>query len=147
MTSPPALPNSGAALLVRTSFADDGAWTSLVEQVRTPSPGDGFLAVVEIVDQPAYRDLPADRLRALLPEGEYVSFFFVADEAALTEPERPLLVVPVPRPESPFLDEPPREQFRVAVTHLWALENNLSLANMDWPDFANRAEDGVFRGF
>jgi hypothetical protein len=31
---------------------------------------------------------------------------------------------------------------------MWGVENNLSLANMDWEDFAATVdEDGVFRGF
>lgn len=144
MTSPTALPSSEAPLLVRTSFGDDAAWASLVARVGAPSQ-DGFLANVEVVDDQGYRDLPAERLRSLLPHGEYVTFFFVADDAALTDPECPLLLVPVPQAQSPFLDEPPREQFRVAVESLWAVENNLSLANLDWADFADHTEHGVYR--
>lgn len=30
---------------------------------------------------------------------------------------------------------------------LWSVENNLSIANMDWDDFVNAAHEGVFRGF
>ncbi|MFJ9875587.1 DUF6924 domain-containing protein [[Kitasatospora] papulosa] len=27
------------------------------------------------------------------------------------------------------------------------MENNISLANMDWEDFVNAADEGVLRGF
>jgi hypothetical protein len=31
---------------------------------------------------------------------------------------------------------------------LWSIENNISLGNMDWEEFAEAADyDGVFRGF
>ena len=144
MSSPSVLPSGQAALLVRTSFDDEAAWASLLERVTTPSP-DGFLADVETVDAPGYRDLPARRLRELLPEGAYVTFFFVADSTTLTDPQQPLLVVPVPQAQSPFLDEPPREPFRVAAGSLWSVENNLSLSNCDWGDFAEQTEGGVYR--
>lgn len=137
-----------APLLVRTAFDDDAGWASLIESVATPSADDGFLAAAEIVDALAYRDLSPGHLRTLLPEGEYVTFFFVADTPAVTGPGHPLLVVPVPQPVSAFLDQPPRASFRVAVASLWSVENNLSLANMDWADFAGACDhDGVFRGF
>lgn len=131
---------------MRTAFGDDAAWASLLDGVATPSDL-GFLSNVEVVDVPTYRDLPPERLRALLPPGVYVTFFFVADRRAVTDADHPLLVVPVPQADSPFLDEPPREQFRVTVANLWSVENNLSLSNMDWEDFAGNAPDGVFRGF
>jgi hypothetical protein len=147
MTTPPAtLPSSPIPLLVRTAFGDDAAWASLLAGVATPSE-EGFLGNVEVVDVRAHQDASPERLRALLPAGEYVTFFFVADRRAVTDADHPLLVVPVPRAESPFLDEPPREQFRVVVANLWAVENNLSLSNMDWEDFAGNTADGVFRGF
>jgi hypothetical protein len=156
VTSPvPASPSplwpSGCALLIRTDFSNERSWEALCQGVRTPSEDD-FLATVDIVDDEAYRDLTASQLRGLLPDpyggGPY--FFFVADADAVASAEHPLLVVPVPYPgpEYAYLNEPPRAEFRVVVASLWSVENNLSLANMDWAEFAeNVAEDGVFRGF
>ena len=41
-----------------------------------------------------------------------------------------------------------RPPFRVIVSELWAIENNLNLANMDWEEFAEAVgDDGIFRGF
>ena len=38
--------------------------------------------------------------------------------------------------------------FRVIPPEMWGVENNLSIANMDFYEFADKAEpDGVFRGF
>ena len=40
------------------------------------------------------------------------------------------------------------KSFRVTLPELWAVENNLSLANLDYDDFAGSTDaEGVFRGF
>ncbi|WP_435828452.1 DUF6924 domain-containing protein, partial [Nocardia testacea] len=37
---------------------------------------------------------------------------------------------------------------RILPSQMWGIENNLSIANMDFQDFADAADpDGVFRGF
>lgn len=144
------LRSSGCALLVRTDFGNEQSWKALHTGVRTPSE-DGFLATVDILDDEVYRGMTAIQLRDL--HADHVDgphFFFVADDKAMAGPGHPLLVVALPhrQPEYADLNEVPRREFRVAVAELWAVENNLSLANMDWADFAgNVADDGVFRGF
>jgi hypothetical protein len=145
------LPLTNGTLLIRTDFTQQPAWESLVAAARTPSEPDGFGAGVDIVDDSAYRDLSADQLRELLPplapyHAHHV-FFFMADRSAMSAPEHPMAVVPVPF-DDPELDEEPREEFRVAVSALWSVENNLRLANMDWGSFASGVDDdGVLRGF
>ena len=38
--------------------------------------------------------------------------------------------------------------FRVIPAEMWSVQNNLSLLNMDWSDFADSVDDdGIFRGF
>jgi len=62
------------------------------------------------------------------------------DRVALTDPEHPILVVDL-------MDQPGRT-FRVIPSEAWGVENNLSIANMGFEEFAEAAdEDGVFRGF
>jgi hypothetical protein len=44
-------------------------------------------------------------------------------------------------------DEPGRT-FRVIPREIWSVENNLSISNMDYHEFADNIDsDGVFRGF
>ncbi|MFC5219718.1 DUF6924 domain-containing protein [Streptomyces coerulescens] len=50
----------------------------------------------------------------------------------------------------PYEDEPEEgyDELRVIAEELWSIENNISLANMDWEEFVDAADDdGVFRGF
>ena len=133
------LPISDNSLLLRTDFADDAAWTALCEAVRVPSE-DGFLAGVDCISDPAFDGLTVEQLIALAPRSGHYSFVFVVDRLALTDPEMPVLVVDL-------YDEPGRT-FRVIPREMWGVENNLSIANMDYAEFAESADpDGVFRGF
>jgi hypothetical protein len=46
------------------------------------------------------------------------------------------------------LYEEPGRTFRVIPSEMWSVENNLSVANMDFYEFADNVDlDGVFRGF
>jgi hypothetical protein len=67
-------------------------------------------------------------------------FLMVVDDLTIRSPEHPILVVDLGR-------EPGRE-FRAAPAAVQSIENNLSIANMDFAEFADAVdEDGVFRGF
>jgi hypothetical protein len=64
----------------------------------------------------------------------------MADRLTLTGPERPILVIDLAYETG--------RPFRVIPGQLWAVENNLSLANMDYSEFVDNVDpDGVFRGF
>ncbi|WP_329061452.1 DUF6924 domain-containing protein [Amycolatopsis sp. NBC_01480] len=130
------LPDIHFGLLIRTDFADQDAWDAVLEAVKTPSE-DGFRASLRVVEDPAYRDATVEQLVALAPEW---ALLVLADRAALASPELPLLVVRVSPHEN--------GQLRVIPAQLWSVENNISLANMDWAEFTSSADaDGVYRGF
>jgi hypothetical protein len=135
------LPNG--SVLVRTWFGGaDADWESLVSAVRTPSE-EGFLAYVEIVDDPAFAGLDAEALRTAQPDPAMVSF--LADRTTLTDPDHPILAV---RTLPDHEDEDESRPFRVVPAELWSVENNLNLSNMDWEEFASAAgPDHVYRGF
>jgi len=133
------LPQTDCSLLLRTDFSDDAAWAALCEAVQEPSE-DGFQAHLDCINDTAYDGLTVDQLVASAPKGGDHTFAFIADRIALTNPERPVLVVDL-------YDEPGRT-FRVIPREIWGIENNLSLANMDYSEFADSTDrDGVFRGF
>ena len=133
------LPRSEDTLLLRTDFSDDDAWADLCEAIQQPSE-EGFRAFVDCISDPTYDGLTVEQLVILAPKGGDYTFAFLADRVTLTNPELPVLVVDL-------YDEPGRT-FRVIPSELWGVENNLSLANMDYAEFAECVDaDGVFRGF
>ena len=133
------LPVSENALLLRTDFSSDAEWNSLCRAVRVPSE-HGFLANLDCISEPAFNGFTVEQLVALAQRDGDRAFAFIADAVTLTNPEQPVLVVDL-------FDEPGRT-FRVIPREIWGVENNLSIANMDYGDFADNADpDGVFRGF
>lgn len=133
------LPKSDRSLLLRTDVSDDAAWTALCEAVQVPSE-EGFQARVNCVSDPAYDGLTVEPLVAFAPKGDDHTFTFVVDRITLTNPDRPLLVVD--------LYDEPRRTFRVIPREMWSVENNLSIVNVDYGEFADSVDpDGFFRGF
>lgn len=64
----------------------------------------------------------------------------LADQTAMSPPDYPLLVVDL-------ITEPGRE-FRAVPSQIQSIENNLSISNMDFAEFADSVgADGIFRGF
>jgi hypothetical protein len=131
------IPKTENSLLLRTDFSDDAAWDRLCAAVQAPV-GD-FRAYVSPISDPQFDGLTVNELvRIASTPGR--SFCLVADAVALTDAEHPLLVVD--------LRHEPGRTFRVVPREAWGVENNLSLANIGFEDFADALDaDGVFRGF
>jgi len=133
------LPSTLEALVVRTDFSADGAWDALRAALDSPSK-DGFLANVALVDDRRYEGLTPDQALDLIHPAYRHPLLVLADSAAVTSADLPLLVVDLRGGRGRCV--------RVAAAELWSIENNLSGANMDFADFAGAVDDdGVFRGF
>ena len=98
------------------------------------------MATAEVLDDRAYQDLTTEQILGLVPEDHQHRLLAVADKTTMSSSEMPLLVID--------LFEEPRGEIRVIASEFWSIENNLSLANMDFDEFADAVdEDGIFRGF
>lgn len=124
--------------VVRTDFADDAQWKKL--QAAIDQPQGMMQAVVFYIDDPSYKDNdPVKVSEKLKAERSYLRFLFIADSVTFANKDMPILVVD--------LSDEPKEFFRVIPSKMWAVQNNLELANMDWSDFADHTDqDGIFRG-
>lgn len=132
------IPDTDNPLVLRTDYTDDVAWETLSEVVQAPV-GE-FRAYVTLVSNPSCRGLTVAQVLELLPAAFRHNFVFVADETAIRDSEHPVLVID--------LQEEPGRTFRVIPSEMWGVENNLSIANMDFQDFVDYVDlDGVFRGF
>jgi len=99
-----------------------------------------FLANVDFVDDVEYADLTRDQLILAIPKDFNHTFIIVADRTAISHPDHPLLIVD--------LYERSGHAFRAVPSQIQGIENNLSIANMDFEEFAGSVdEDGIFRGF
>lgn len=133
------LPSTDNSLLLRTNFTDDLAWNSLCDVIQKPNE-EGFLAYFDCVSDSSYDGLTIERLTNIAINNEKHSFICVADRTTLTDPEQPILVIDC--------YDQPRRTFRVIPSEVWGVENNLSISNMNFEEFADSCDpNGVFRGF
>lgn len=134
------LPPTNRSLLLRIDFTDDQAWNRLCDAIQEPSK-EGFIAYFEYVNDLSYEGLTLKELTDAAINGEkQLSYICVADRVTLTASEQPILVIDC-------YDQPGRT-FRVIPSEVWSVENNLSIANMDFREFADSCDsDGIFRGF
>ncbi|MGW5374890.1 DUF6924 domain-containing protein [Nocardia sp. NPDC003999] len=137
----------GDSLFIRTYFADDAAWSETLDAALQPwDLGDGILAFADItpVDDRRFEGLTVEKLEEIVPAPPPY-YLFLADKRTMTDPERPILVVDTSRGNTDVVGF---QTFRVVPTEMPAVENNLSLSNMDFEDFSENVDaDGVFRGF
>lgn len=137
----------GESLLIRTDFTDDAAWRDVAVAAMAPVPQGGdteFSAYLTCIDNPENDGLTVDALLDAIGESS-LHYAFLVDAETVSNPEMPIVAVYT----GP--DEPERSRgrtFRVVPSEMWGVENNLSIANMDFESFADSVdEDGVFRGF
>jgi hypothetical protein len=147
----PTLPAAGP-LLVRTDFADDAAWDRVREAATREYGPDGFCACVEPVSDPEWSGATWEAVKAAAPVDKETGpcVLFIADGITFASPERPVLVVDLDDKflsVTKFPEIANRAPFRCIPSALWSVENNLSIANLDWEDFAGDLADGdVYRG-
>jgi len=129
-------------LVVRTDFKNQKAWAQICEAIRAPvrDGDDSFYANVEFANDIRYQDFSVQRLLAIVPYDYDHSFLMIVDSTSVISPDFAVLVV--------SLRENRGSNFRAIPSQIQGIENNLSIANMDFHEFAESVDqDGVFRGF
>jgi hypothetical protein len=131
--------NDYATPVIRTDFTDEAAWKKIQRDVAATNTM-GFSANVRFIDDMQYSELTGQELLQRISRLNDYGCIFVADATAMSTTEHHLLVLDPSNPTG--------KTFRVIPSEAWGVENNLSIANMDYSEFADSADpDGVFRGF
>lgn len=157
------LPTSMQSLLIRTDFSDAAAWNAVCKTVSQmppelagfmdmlsvlngpddgidPEGEDGGSPACTLVDDASYADADPGELRKTAATTDSWPVLFVFDQAAASHPEHAVLVMD--------LHDESGRSFRTTPDQIHWIESNLSIANMDWEDFAEALdEDGIHRGF
>ena len=124
--------------VLRTDFSNDALWDALCTTIQEPV-GE-FRAYVTFISDPVFASIMVEQVLSLIPQNLNHSVIFVVDQFTLSLQDYPILVVD--------LDMEPGRTFRVIPSEIWGVENNLSIANMDFADFADSTDqNGIFRGF
>lgn len=133
-------PHTENTLVLRTDFSNQAAWDKICQRIRKPVGWLRFRANIEFLNDPVYDGISLEQLLAQLPKNYNHSFIILADQTAIQSAEHPLLVVE--------LYDHPGNSFRAIARAVQGIENNLSIANMDFEEFSSAVDaDGIFRGF
>ena len=136
----PQLSEDDYSLVIRTDFSDDATWEHVCKLIQEPQTQDNFQAYVECISDTTCIGLTPEKVASVLPKDSHRTFAFLVDTVAIQNREHAVLVVD--------LAEDPGRSFRVIPSEAWGVQNNLSLANMGFDEFAASVDtDGVFRGF
>ncbi|MCI4066046.1 hypothetical protein MRQ36_27255 [Micromonospora sp. R77] len=127
------------SLVLRTDFTDDPAWEAVKAALCTWE-GDNSAT---FVSDPQYADVSVQHLvdadNAASHEDKLI-YLFLADATTMADVERPLLAVD--------LAHKPGRTFRVPPRWYADVSANLSIANMDFAEFADAVDrSGTYRGF
>ena len=138
----PTVPNLGL-LLVRTDYLDNRAWHAALSAATAVYEMDDFErmdALLRPVESPALANLTPEELVALEREG-YLSQIAVADAQTMRD-QTGLFV------DFNELHGQAGRTFRSIPSEVEPIIANLSIANMDFAEFAdNTNSDGIFCGF
>ncbi|MER7730609.1 hypothetical protein ABTX80_06960 [Streptomyces erythrochromogenes] len=147
-----------AALVVRTDYDDEPAWRAVVADLRERGVDAEFEASVHVVDDPVWSGAASDAVIAAVGRDEDLSVVFLADGVTMRSPHRALLALDLgaededldPEYYRELVDSPAPREFRTAPAAVHDVHANLSIANLDFEEFAYGAladPDGVFRSF
>lgn len=136
-------PSDLGLLIVRTDYSDDAAWHSALEAAahvyeRPDFPRGGVL--LTSAESAELSGLSPQQVTAV-PRDGYLMCLSVADSQTMKD--RTLLFIDVDE-----VSEQMGRTFRTIPEEVEPIVANLSLANMDFHEFADSVDsDGVFRGF
>jgi hypothetical protein len=134
------LPHTENPLVLRTDFTNQAAWERIRAAVSKPVSLFRFRANVAFLEERAFEGITTMELLKRVPKGYNHSFIFVVDAVSQNQAGYPILVVD--------LYGQPGNSFRAIARAIQGIENNLSIANMDFEEFASAVDaDGIFRGF
>ncbi len=156
------VPANAMPVLVRTDYSDDAAWQDVraaltelpselrrgVELMKAMNAAAGVdvsglnrpTEFMTIIDDRRWSDCTLEQVVALVAKDSKDACLFIVDQKTMSNPDHPVLVVDLSRHR--------RRTFRAIPSEVGGIAANLSIANMDWEDFANHLDrDNVFRGF
>ena len=138
------LPNTWSVPVIRADFGKNVVWERVKVKIAEPTE-EGFGADVEFVEDRTLNGLSEAVIASGYPRN-YPHLYrhpvlFVVDTIAASTPGHSVLVINL----NATVDAGP---FRALPRQVQSIQNNLSLANMDYLEFARSTDvDGIFRGF
>lgn len=154
-----------ATALIRTDRRNDSAWATILDAISSPvdttefGDPEGFVVPNFIsLDDPSLVGVTGEELASAVGAAGNTSlgYALLADSQSMAEADSGIdltlvyvdLTCPDPE-EAELFNTYMGRSFRCLIPEIAAIDENLSLGNMDFSDFADYADErgGVFRGF
>lgn len=142
-----------AALIIRTDYSDEQAWTAVKAELMK-SCGDGdFDPYLHIADDPQWTGCTSAQIHSAASVDEELSVVFLADRDSMRDYPVTLVAVAVLTREECDSDEEFEAdggEFRTVPAGVHEIHANLMIANLSFGEFKDAAEEdpqGTFRGF
>lgn len=146
------------ALVVRTDYGDESTWEAVTAELMQPWGDDGsYEALVHFVDDPAWAGATVDEVLEAASADDELSVLSVADSVTMGSAHHALLAVTTRTEQEDEAFEEEYEgtrefgrEFRTIPSEVHWIHANLSLANMDFEEYAAAAHEDpekVFRSF
>ncbi|WP_067895031.1 DUF6924 domain-containing protein [Nocardia vaccinii] len=142
------LPETAKAVLIRTDFSDQQAWEACRSAIDASAMAAFDVSIeqdVEILDDPANRDITVEQLLALesLQDTDH-TFVMLADRETMASSEHPILFLDL-------FEDQRGATIRVASAQMGEAIGNVDNGNITIEDYAAAArragDSAVFRGF
>ncbi|MEV4765327.1 hypothetical protein AB0J89_22185 [Micromonospora chokoriensis] len=132
-------PEDLTSLVLRTDFTNDAVWASVKAALRTWKGADS----TTFASDPTYAGVSPQELldtHNAASHDDKLTYLFLADATTMADAERALLALD--------LADQPGRTFRVPPRWYADVSTNLTIANMDFSEFADAVdESGTYRGF
>jgi hypothetical protein len=130
------VPKTDKTLLIRTDYSNEVIWRALIEIVQKPGE---YSRGVEIVDNRKLASAKLEEIMRIVQNATRHTFVFIVDGITINHPEKPILVVD--------LFASPGQSFRIVASKFRSVENNLSIANLDFEDYLEKVDqENIYRG-
>jgi hypothetical protein len=153
----PPIDDDLTCFVVRTDYTDDATWRTVTEMIDAVPPEYGQqtsgLEFVVLVDDPVWDGANADEVLAAMSDNGG-GVVFLADAATMRDPH-PLLAVNTVTREQCVEDEQYEyemkygREFRLLPVGVYDVISNVTISNMDFPEFAawaRRSPSEIFPG-
>ena len=140
-------PDADRAWVIRTDFSCDESWAEACREIMVTHRVINLdvTANVHLLDDRKFNDMASTAVVSSLPKSYDFDYCFIYDSTSNKNPDYPVLVLNLDRDT-----DSPNEtfEFRTYPEHIFSIDANLSICNMDFDDFMRDLPiDTVFNGF
>lgn len=146
------IPQTPHMPVLRTDFSDDAMWQTVCDAIANSYHEfaleigvEPFDVTLDFISDPEYSGITPEQVLSLVAlENFWHSCIFIVDHTTITDPEHPVLAMNLQADEGGYTKG--GHTFRCLPSTVSHIEINLTLVNVNFRDFSESVDDGIYRG-